>query len=219
MGQSEHAAGNEVAETAIETGSAVAAALVGLIFGGPVGAVAGAVTSPVLSKTVVLLNRARQRRSQRAARIVDNSIDASGLSPDQAVEQLATDDRKADDFLGLLVQAAEADPGLESAFISLLAQVLMSDSPDERERVLIVGDTLRGLRSVHLRILRSLNSDGPVLRAAQLADRVGVPEKELRSVVRDLEARGMIKDRGVHPIEWELRDLGKGVVRFASKGE
>jgi hypothetical protein len=27
----------------------------------------------------------------------------------------------------------------------------------------------------------------------------------------------MIKDRGVHPIEWELRTLGAGVVRLAAQ--
>ena len=208
----------DMVETIGETGSAVAGTLVGLALGGPLGAVVGAATSPLLAKAARVGSRAWNRRRARAIATVDDAFRIAGTSPEVALDGLLDDAEKADDFLRLLSQAAESDQSLTTAFSSLMAQVLAAPQSDPvSERVAIIGESLRGLRATHVRILQALAARGGVLRASELATVLEIPQIELRGVVRDLEARGMIKDREVHPIEWQLRELGKGIVEFTSK--
>ena len=77
-----------------------------------------------------------------------------------------------------------------------------------------MGDAVRNLRSIHIRILHSIHAVGGQQRASDIATDVAVPEAELRGVVRDLELRGMIKDADLHPIEWRIRELGAAVIRM-----
>lgn len=204
-------------QTVRETGSAVMGALVGLAVGGPVGGVVGAAVGPVLSTTVKVANRALQRRRDRAERILTLALAAKGIEPEQAVHLLDADDEKTDVFINLLAQAAAVDPGVETMFESILGEILLSESAVQRDRLLIIADALKGLRSVHMRILTSLQSHGGVRSAENLAADVGIPEIELRSVVRDLEMRGMIKDRHMRPVQWEIRALGRGIVDYSAK--
>lgn len=203
-------------QTAVDMGSAIIGTLIGLAVGGPAGALVGAAASPVLSTTITVVDRALERRRHRAQRIIRRGFAVAGVAPESGVDLLAADDSKTDDFLALLRQALESDPSLEAAFGVILGQLLTTDQTIKRDRLLIMGDALRGLRSLHLRLLQSIYDSGGFMTTSAIAATVRIPEVELRSVVRDLEARGAIKDRGVHPIEWELRTLGNTIVTFVA---
>lgn len=204
-------------QTARETSSAVVGSLVGLALGGPIGGVVGAAAAPVLSTTLKVAVRALQRRRDRAERILTQALAAKQIEPEQAVHLLETDDDKTDVFINLLSQAGSVDPGVEAMFESILGEILLSESAIQRDRLLIIADALRGMRSIHMRLLASLQAHGGARSAEDLAADVGIPEIELRSVVRDLEMRGMIKDCNVHPIQWEIRALGRGIIEYSHK--
>lgn len=200
---------------ATETGTAVVGALVGLAVGGPTGAVAGAAAGPILTTTIALVEGVLHRRRERADRLVREALAVARVTPEAAVALLAANDDKADIFVRLIREAAESDPRLQSVLAAVLAQMLTTDSNEQRERLSIVSDAIRGIRFVHVQVLLALHQAGGTLSARSIAEAVHIPEMELRHVVRELELRGMIKDRGVHPIEWELRSLGEGIVRLA----
>jgi hypothetical protein len=202
-------------ETARETGSAIIGALVGVALGGVPGALIGATVPPILSGVIKISTRALQRRHERAERILNQALESAKLCPEDGLKALDSDDEKIDQFISLLSQAASADPSVEIIFSSVLGEMLVSRPGILRERLLIIADALRGIRSVHMRILISLHANGDELSARDLAAAVQIPEIELRSVVRDLELRGIIKDMGVHPIKWQLRTLGRSIVEYS----
>ena len=202
---------DHVAELAIDTSSAAVGALVGLAIGGPVGAVLGGAASPIMAKAGRVAMGEYERRRARAEALV-----TAGLGEVEAgLDELEANEARADAFMRLIRQAVDSDPALDAAFASILRTVV-SGTDDDAERAAIVGDSLRGMRNTHLRILVALAEGGGELAARELAQSVGFPEIELRGPVRELETRGMIKDLGVHPIRWKIRELGYGVVRFVA---
>lgn len=201
-------------ETARDTSTAVIGALVGLVLGGAPGAIAGAAAPPVLTGAARMVADVLARRRQRVEAIVEQAMRTHSLSPAQAVHQLNESPRAADDFVAVLSQAIASDRSTDGVISAALGELLVSRDDIHRERVLIVLDALRGLRSTHMRVLRALHRAGGVMTAAAVAVDVAIPEVELRGVVRELELRGMIKDSGKHPIEWKIRELGRAIMTF-----
>lgn len=205
-----------IQQDVVNIGGSVIGALVGLVLGGPFGAIIGAATSPVMIMTYNIVDRAMERRYERTKNVVNQAFSMVNLTPEEVVVLLSSDDRKTDDFLRLLKLVVESDPGIDKTLAAILGGVLISDSEKERERLLIVGDSIRNMRLVHLQILKAIFDSGGTLKASKISSLVGIPEIELRSVVRDLELRGMIKDCEIHPIEWKLRELGKVIINFTN---
>jgi uncharacterized membrane protein len=206
----------ELKKDAINVGGSVIGAIVGLALGGPAGAVIGATTAPAIGMTYNLINRAVERRRERTKKVLENAFVSANVSPEKAVELLNSDDAKTDDFLSLLRIISQSDPSLDSILSVLLGETLKTKSNQERERLLILGDAIKNLRATHLSILKAIFDAGGTLKSNEIAIQVGIPEIELRSVVRDLELRGMIKDIGNHPVEWKLRELGTTLINFAN---
>lgn len=210
-GSLEKEADDNAAELAIDTSSAAVGAIVGFAIGGPFGAVVGGAASPLMAKAGRVALGEYARRKARAEALV-----MAGLGDvDAGLDQLEANDSRADTFMRLIRQAVDSEPALDAAFASILRTVVAGGT-DEAERAAMIGDGLRGLRSTQLRILLVLAEHKGELSAKELSESVGFPEVELRGLVRDLETRGMIKDLGVHPIRWRIRELGDGVVRFVT---
>ncbi len=210
---------NILAKNSLEAGKAAIGALAGLVVGGPAGAIVGAVTAPVITLAQDIAKKAIERRRNRLERIISDAIGLSGLDIEAALSSLSNDEGKVDEFLFLLSIASESDQALDGVFKGLVAETLRSSASQQKERLMIIGDSIRGLRAVHLHVLKVLLDAGGKLRANEMAVAAGIPEIELRSIVRGLELRGMIKDLEKRPIEWELRELGKAVALFIENSE
>lgn len=182
-------------------------AVVGLAVGGPAGAVIGAATGPAATAGIKLPFQIQARRRERAERIARHALDRVD------VEGVHAD--SVDALVSLLQMAVASDVQLDAAFSELAAQALRSDEEKELDRVLMIGDALAGLRRLHIDALRAIQRNGGEMSAAELSQALEFPEYELRFVVRNLELRGMIKDVGVRPIQWRIRELGQGVLQFA----
>jgi len=207
---------DEFKKDAINVSGSVVGAIVGLVLGGPIGAVIGSTTAPAVGMAYNLVNRALERKQERTKEVIESAFIAANLSPNEAIALLDSDDAKTDDFLSLLRIISQSDPSFDSILTALLAESLKTTSNQSRERLLILGDAIKNLRTTHFSILKILFNAGGTLKSNQISTQVGIPEIELRSVVRDLELRGMIKDIGNHPVEWKLRELGTTLVNFAN---
>ncbi len=206
----------ELQKDAVNIGSSVTGALVGLALGGPIGAILGATASPALVMTYNILNRAIERRKERAIQILNHAFQIAKISPDDAILILNSDDSKVDDLLSLLRIIAETDPNFDNILSSIIGESIKTKQNYSRERLLILSDSIRNLRHVHLQILKAIFDAGGTLEATSIAEKVNVPIIELRSVVRDLELRGMILDTEKDPIEWKIRELGDMLINFTN---
>jgi hypothetical protein len=199
---------------AIEGGTATIAALVGFAVGGPAGAVVGAATPPLVMRAVVVSKRFYDRRHDRAIHITQQALVEARMTEEQLVDRLEVEPELTDILFNLIRTAADSDPALDSVF-SALAGAVLSD-PLESTRVAVLADTIKDLLPVHIRVLSSLREGNGTRLAAEISIDVGVPEVELRGVVRSLEARGMIKDITHEPMTWSLRELGKAVADYVA---
>lgn len=205
-----------LAKDYVSIGSSIVGSIVGLAIGGPVGAVIGATTTPSLVVAYNFANRFLERKYEKTKKIAEKSLLIANIQPEKALEKLNSNDELADSYISLLRIASEADTSIDDIMSSVLAACLTASSNKERERLLILSDSLDNMRTTHILILKALYDAGGVLKAKEIAEIIDIPEIELRSVVRDLELRGMIKDRDVHPTEWKLRELGKIIIEFAN---
>jgi len=214
----EAAPGDGVAELAIDTTSSVVGALVGFAVGGPIGAAVGGAAPPVIARVGRITTRAIARRAARAERVATAALTSIDGQIESGVQRLDEEPQLADTFLRLLRDVVDSDEALDALFGALLGEVVKGDTV-EVERAVMIADSLRGLNATQLRILQTIERNGGQLSASEIAAAVGIPEVELRGAVRNLEARGMIKDMDVRPVHWRIRELGEGVVRLASGPE
>lgn len=189
------------------TGTMVGA-LTGFIIGGPLGAVVGSSTVPAITLTSNVLNKALQRKSIRIHNLIENAFEISEKTPEEIINILDKDDEKTDDLLNLIKLTLDTNPEIDNIFSNLISKIILSETVTERDRLIIISDSLKDLKLIHILVLQSINEEEGVLEATKIADKVKIPEVELRSVVRHLELKGFIKDLEVHPIQWKLRELG-----------
>ena len=204
----------EIEKDMVNISSSVTGALVGLAVGGPPGALIGATVSPLITMTHGVISRAINRKRERAKKILNQAFSISRLSPEDAINLLNIDDNKTDDFLRLLKVVSESDEHLDDILANLLSQTLKSKTDTDRERLLILGDALKNMRSTHIKIITALKDNEGVLPSKKIAQIINIPEIELRNTVRDLELRGIIEDNGKEPTIWNLRELGVAISEF-----
>ncbi|MDR1002885.1 MAG: hypothetical protein LBL82_06435 [Oscillospiraceae bacterium] len=205
-------------DTGISAGSSIIGSIIGLAVGGVPGSIIGSVVSPAISAGAKIIRGYFDRRKQRVENITDTATLLAGLSQDKIVSDLETNAYKVDEMVKLLKTATESDKSLDGIFSALLANLFLSKDANEQDRIDIFVDALHGLHDIHLKVLLCIDKASGVLGASQISESVGIPEIELRSTVRMLELKGMIRDCEKIPIEWSLRELGKAVVEFSKKG-
>ena len=127
------------------------------------------------------------------------------------LKRLSNDPLLSDDTIRLLRQLIDTDPELDALFASIIASLISTPEADERRRLIVLSDSIRGLSSVQLQIIQTIAKHNNILSASDISICVGVPEIELRNAVRDLELRGIITDNNSYPTVWELRELGKAI--------
>lgn len=216
MAENDARRGVDATELAIDTTSSVVGALVGFAIGGPAGAVLGGAAPPVMARVGRVAAGALARRSARLERVATVALSSIDGEVESGLRRLEDAPDVADTFLQLLSHVVDSDEALDAAFSALLGEIIRGDRV-EAERAVMVADSLRGLRATQMRVLQAISANGGELSASDIASAVEIPEVELRGAVRSLEARGMIKDLGVHPVQWRIRELGEGIVRLASE--
>lgn len=202
---------NEIALLASDTSSALIGAIVGTALGGPVGTIVGGAVTPSLTRASMAITLALNRRRERAALALS---EAASALPSEIDISTVLDDRPddAEIMIDLLRSAARASDSLIPAYASLIHSLLSNDT--SKYRLQILAGAINELNEVHLIVLRKLGNNGGELPAQELSVAVAIPEIELRSIVRDLELRGMIKDCYTDPMTWKLRELGEGIVKI-----
>lgn len=202
---------NGLVSQSAEIAITAASSLVGFVMGGPLGAVVGGVTTPVIKLAYQIVQQWADRRKQRLSSALDKAFSQTGLSDEDVLKRLSNDPLLSDDTIRLLRQLIDTDPELDALFASIIASLISTPEADERRRLIVLSDSIRGLSSVQLQIIQTIAKHNNILSASDISICVGVPEIELRNAVRDLELRGIITDNNSYPTVWELRELGKAI--------
>ncbi len=205
---------NFITDNSIEISKAAIGALVGVVVGGPVGAVLGSITPPVITLAQNITQKIIDRRKNRLENIMYDAILYSNSSFEDALNFLNENEESTDILYSLLSYAANTDESFDRVFSGLISELVSKQTSVENERLLIIADSVKNLRLIHFKILQALYVSGGEMSASNISCKVGIPEIELRGVVRELELRGMIKDLEVIPIRWELRELGFAVAKY-----
>ena len=190
-----------------------ASSLVGFAIGGPVGAVVGGVMTPTAKLTYQLITSWYERRRERIANVVEEAFENSGKEEEDILHELLDNPEWADSIISMIQQLINSDPELDRLFAQIMSSAIKTDDKNERNRLIVLNNSIKGLNRVQLQIIRCLYNENCSLFAADISKKVNVPEIELRNAVRDLELRGMIIDNGVEPTVWKLRELGLAVAK------
>ena len=190
-----------------------AGSLVGLVIGGPVGAIAGGVLPPSAKLAVTAGQLWLRRRKDRLTKIVDRAFHRSGVKEDSIYQEMIDSPEWCDTLVSMIRHLIESDPELDLLFSEIMAYAICADGEINRNRYIVLYNSIRGINQVQLNILKTMYVSGGMLAAKSIAEQVKVPELELRNAVRDLELRGMIADNGSEPTIWTLRELGVAIAK------
>lgn len=212
---------NEIENTKLISSSAdimlsAAGALVGFSIGGPVGAAVGSAFSPTTKLALQVGQLWLQRRQTRLVAIVERAFRRSGRSEDEILQGFIDSSDWCDAIMSMIQQLVDSDPELDILFSEIMAYTISASEESERNRLIVLNNSIKGMNKVQVKILRIIYLVGGVLSANEMAEQVNVPELELRNAVRDLELRGMIVDNGEEPTIWKLRELGFAVAKVIS---
>lgn len=196
----------EIALSAIGT-------LVGLAIGGPVGAIAGGVVPPVTKLAITAGTLWYDRRKKRLVNVVNRAFAQSGKTESEIFQEMIDSPEWCDTIISMIRQLADNDPELDMLFSQIMASAISAQEERERNRFIVLHNAIRGMNKVQLLILKHMYLCDGVLSAENMADKVKVPELELRNAVRDLELRGMIVDNGSEPTIWAIRELGTAIAK------
>lgn len=190
-----------------------ASSLAGFAIGGPAGAVIGGVMTPTVKLTYKLINSWYERRRVRIANVVEEAFTNSGRKEEDILQELLENPEWADSIVSMIQQLVYSDPELDKLFAQIMASAIKTDDKNERNRLIVLNSSIKGLNRVQVQIIRCLYNEGCTLSAVDISKKVNVPEIELRNAVRDLELRGMIIDNETEPTVWKLRELGLAVAK------
>lgn len=198
----------EIQSQSAEVAVTAAGALVGFAVGGPVGAIVGSVTTPVVKLAKSIVQCCVDRRKARISSSLNAAFSQTGYTDEEILTLLANNPNLADDVLKLLRQLVDTDPELDFLFTSIIASMITEQNSKERRRLLALSESIKGLNSIQVQIIRLIADHDYSLSASEIAIGLDVPEIELRNAVRDMELRGIITDNNSDPTVWELRELG-----------
>ena len=190
-----------------------ASSLVGFAIGGPIGAAVGGAMIPTAKLAYQLVCSWNERRRTRIIKVVEDAFIESGRCDEDILHELLDNPEWADSIISMIQQLVSTDPELDKLFTEIMASAIKTNDENERNRLIVLNSSIKGLNKVQIQIIRCIYNEGGELSAADISKMVSVPEMELRNAVRDLELRGMIIDDGTEPTIWELRELGLAVAK------
>lgn len=190
-----------------------ASSLVGFAIGGPIGAAFGGAMTPTTKLAYQLICSWNERRRTRIIKVVEDAFIESGRSDENILHELLSNSEWADSIIAMIQQLVSTDPELDKLFTEIMASAIKTDDNNERNRLIVLNNSIKGLNKVQIQIIRCIYNAGGKLPATNISKMVKVPEMELRNAVRDLELRGMIIDDETEPTIWELRELGLAVTK------
>lgn len=210
---------NSVIEQTTEIAVSAAGALVGYAIGGPEGAVIGSITVPASKLASEIMRDWVKRRISRVTWIVDRAFQLSSKKEIDILNEMQNNPEWADKIIDMIQKLADSDPKLANLFSMILSSAIDAHGEGERNRLVILYESINGLNFVQIQIIMKLYEAGMVLSAKDISFYVGIPELELRNAVRNLELRGIIEDNGSEPTIWHLRELGKAIAEYIKKME
>ena len=190
-----------------------ASSLVGFAIGGPVGAVVGGTMSPTVKLAYQLVCSWNERRKIRITNVVEEAFVKSDKNEETILNELFSNQEWSDAFIAIIQQLAHTDPELDRVFPEIMALAIKANDSNERKRLLVLNNSIKGLNKIQIQIIRYIYRKGGKMSAHEISKAVNVPEIELRNAVRDLELRGMIIDNETEPTVWKLRELGVAIAK------
>lgn len=182
--------------------------LIGFAIGGPLGAITGSTVSPTSKLAIKVGQIWLKRRKERLTTIVEQAFILSGKQETDILQEMLDSPEWSNEMMSMIQQLLDTDPELDALFSEIMASAISANNEDERNRIIVLNDSIKGMNKVQIQILKAVYTAGGFLSALDMAKQIKVPEFELRNAVRDLELRGMILDNGVEPTIWKLRELG-----------
>lgn len=204
---------NKISESATDIAISAASSLVGFAIGGPMGAAVGGAMTPTVKLTYQLVCSWNERRRARIIKVVEEAFIESGRCDEDILHELLDNPEWSDSIISMIQQLVSTDPELDKLFTEIMASAIKTNDENERNRLIVLNSSIKGLNKVQIQIIRCICNEGGKLSAADISKMTNVPEIELRNAVRDLELRGMIIDDGAEPTIWELRELGLAVAK------
>lgn len=204
---------SKVPTNATDIALSAASSLVGFTIGGPIGATIGGAITPTAKLAYQLICSYNDRRKTRIAKVVEDAFIESKMGDEDIFRKLLDNPEWADSIISMIQQLVFTDPELDKLFAEIMTSVLRTNDENERNRLMVLNSSIKGLNKVQIQIIRYIYIERGKLSAVDISKMVNVPELELRNAVRDLELRGMIIDNGKEPTIWELRELGLAVAK------
>lgn len=199
---------SEIVSQTTDIAFSAVGALVGFAIGGPVGAVAGGAIPPSTKLAIKVGEMWFQRHKIRINNIVKKAFQKSGKSEETILQEMIDCPEWSDTIMSMIKQLVDSDPELDALFSEIIALTISADDEDERNRFILLNNSIKGINKIQLLIIKHIYNSEGVLSANEIAKQIMVPEFELRNAVRDLELRGMIVDDGNEPTVWHIRELG-----------
>jgi hypothetical protein len=190
-----------------------AGSLVGYAIGGMAGSIVGATVSPTVKLAIELGKSWRQRHIERITNIVEQAFKMSGKTEENILQEMNASPEWCDNMISMIRQLEDSDPELDMLFTGILAMVICTDNDGEKNRLIALNNTIKGINRVQVLIIKYIYQADGRLAATKISELVKVPELELRNAVRDLELRGLIIDNGEEPTVWSLREMGVALAK------
>lgn len=187
--------------------------LVGFAIGGPVGAIAGGVIAPTTKLAIKAGELWVEWCRRRLENIVNTAVIHSGKNSNDIFQEMIDSPEWCNTIISMIRHLMDSDPELDVLFSEIMASAIGANDDNERNRMVVLSDSIIGLNKIQILILKHIYLSNGILSACAMAEKVNVPELELRNAVRDLELRGMIMDNGEEPTIWILRELGIAIAK------
>ena len=136
-----------------------ASSLVGFAIGGPVGAIIGSTLSPTAKLAVKAGQIWQQRRYARLTSIVDRAFQRSGRDETSILQELADSPDWYNTIIQMIKQLADSDPELDILFSDIMANTISTRSDSERNRYIILNNSIKGMNRVQILILKNIFRD------------------------------------------------------------
>lgn len=196
--------------------TATTGALVGAAIGGPVGAAVGGAVGPISDYII----QTRKRQIERAEALAEKSAELAGVSLEDLLKRLASDERMSDLGIRLLEIAAKSKvEERDNAMAVLLAKATKPENEVAAFQYRALAEILADLHSPHIQILLFIAENEPC-DPDEILTRFPEFGNVMRSLVRTLELHGVIVDDNrladppTNEIVWSTSALGKGLIEI-----
>lgn len=137
-----------------------ASSLVGFAIGGPIGAAVGGAMTPTAKLAYQLVCSWNERRRMRIIKVVEDAFIESGRCDEDILHELLDNPEWADSIISMIQQLVSTDPELDKLFTEIMASAIKTNDENERNRLIVLNSSIKGLNKVQIQIIRCIYNEG-----------------------------------------------------------